>query len=252
MNPQKQNGLKLALFGANARRLEPEIEKHAGLHLTSGTPDVVICFGGDGTLLAAELQWPGIPKLPIRDSRRGLRCIPHPAPQVIDRLASGRLVRTQFMKLECAIGRSGSSDPMCSVIAMNEVNVHMGHINSAVRFKLWLDGEPYQNGTEILGDGFLVSTPFGSTAYFNQLTRGLFHAGLGFAFKSTSEHTSHVVVPEEVEARILITRGPAVLAFDNSLEYFDLQADDELVIRKHPAPATVLTWDPISHPWDAF
>lgn len=244
--------MRVALFGAEADRLRPEMGRYPKLELTDSRPEVVVCYGGDGTLLSAELAWPGVPKVPIRNSRRGHRCIAHPPEAVIERLAQDRLFRSRYTKLECAVRHADDAEPMCSLAAMNEFNVHMGHINSAVRFRLWMNDEPYLAGAEIIGDGFLISTPFGSTAYFNQITRGVFHTGIGLALKSTTQHTSHVITPEDTVFRFLVTRGPAVLAFDNSPEYFDLEAGDELQVRRHDHPAVLLTWEPMPHQNDAF
>lgn len=244
--------MKTILFGAEAETLRPLVERNPALTLDSASPDVIVCYGGDGTLLSAELRWPGVPKVPIRNSRRGNRCIPHPPGAVIERMAAGTLARTEFLKIECLVQFKDANRPPRVLTSMNEFNVHMGHINAAVRFKLWLDTDPYLDGREILGDGLVVSTPFGSTAYFTQITRGIFHAGLGIAFKNTTELTSHLVVPESVVVRVLITRGPAVLAFDNSPEYIDLGEGDILEVRKHGHCATILTWDSVAHPTDAF
>jgi NAD+ kinase len=193
-----------------------------------------------------------VPKVPIRNSRRGKRCIAHPPAAVIERLARNELVRTEYMKIEVHVGHvNGEAEPF-RLTAMNEFNVHMGRINSAVRFAVWIDDEPYNDGQEILGDGFVISTPFGSTAYYNQITRGVFHKGLGLAFKHTTEHTNHVVAPEDATIRVLITRGPAVLGCDNATEYYELNAGHELVARKHAHPSVLLTWERMSHPSDQF
>jgi NAD+ kinase len=241
--------MKAILFGAESQKLEPEVRKHSGITLVEEEPDVVLSYGGDGTLLAAERRWPGIPKVPIKNSRRGIRCLAHPPAEVIQRLAEGRLVRTEYLKLACEVQRA---DAAACVTAMNEINVHMGRINSAVRFKLWVDDEPYGEGREIIGDGFVISTPFGSTAYFNHITRGVFYAGMGVAFKAPTEQTDHIVVPEESAINMLISRGPAVLACDNSTEYHKLGEGDSLVVRKHAEPAVLLTWQRMSHPSDEF
>ncbi|MCP4644630.1 MAG: hypothetical protein GY851_29575 [bacterium] len=244
--------MRTILFGAEADTLREEVQQHDGLELVEASPEVVVCYGGDGTLLSAELEWPGVPKVPIKNSRRGIRCLPHPPHDVIARLAAGGLARTPYMKIECALRNDDHPDPVCTLTAMNEINVHMGTINSAVRFKLWIDDIAYLDGQEIIGDGCVIATPFGSTAYFNHLTRGVFHAGIGIAFKASVESTSHVVAPESSTFRVLITRGPAVLGFDNSQQYFDLAEGDELTVHKHPAPAIILTWDAMPHPSDEF
>jgi NAD+ kinase len=244
--------MRAILFGADAETLKREVRDSAAITVVTDEPDVVICFGGDGTLLAAELRWPGVPKVPIRNSRRGIRCIAHPPAEVIQRLVEGALVPTTFCKLECGVVAGGAAGPDGSLICMNEFNVHMGLINSAVRFTLWFDGQPHEQGQEIIGDGFVISTPFGSTAYFSQITHGIFFRGIGVAFKATDTHIDHVVAPEESEVRARITRGPAKLAYDNAPEYVELAEGDELVVRRHAHPATILTVETVHHPCDAF
>lgn len=244
--------MRVVLRGLESSSLRDDVRAHPNLEIVSEAPDVVVCYGGDGTLLAAEHEWPMVPKVPIKHSQRGIRCIAHPAPDVLRRLAEGTLVRTEYMKLDCVLRSERAESKDRTLIAMNEFSVHMARINSAVRFKLWFDDEPFDASREILGDGFVVSTPFGSTAYFKHITRGFFHSGIGIAFKSTTEHTNHVVVEEDTMIRILITRGPAILAFDNSNEYFDIVQGDELTIRRHAQPAVLLTWDEMKYPSDAF
>ena len=238
--------MKTLLYGAHAGELTPEVQRFPSLELVHANPDVVICYGGDGTLLSAELKWPGVPKLPIRNSRRGHRCIPHPIRDILARLAANDLHRSQFVKLCCEVHHDDGTPMTEPLTAMNEINLHMGRINSAVRFKLWIDDEPFEEGLEIVGDGLVVSTPFGSTAYFNQITRGVFNTGLGIDFKYTSHPINHLVVHDTVPLRVLITRGPAVAAYDNAPDFLGLQAGNELTIRKHTHPALILTWDPRS------
>jgi NAD+ kinase len=124
----------------------------------------------------------------------------------------------------------------------------MGRINSAVRFKAWLNDSPLDEGVEILGDGFLLCTPFGSTAYFNKLTRCIFWEGLGIAWNAANQYTSHLVVPESTVIRMAITRGPAMLAFDSADKFYELDEGDELEARKHAGGATLLTYGRVQVP----
>jgi NAD+ kinase len=236
---------RVCLFGAQARELVREVDRHAALQRVDEDPEVVVCYGGDGTLLAAEMQWPGLPKVPILNSRRGHRCIPHPPEQVIAGLAEGSLVANSYTKLEAEVWPAGATAPAHHLVALNEVNVHMRRVNSAVRFQLWINDDPYEDGLEVLGDGLLICTPFGSTAYFSKITRGIFSAGLGVAFKATTEHVDHLVLPESVTLRVLITRGPATLAVDAHKKYVPLDQGDAIVARKHPHGATILTCGPL-------
>ncbi|MBX3177218.1 MAG: NAD(+)/NADH kinase [Candidatus Hydrogenedentes bacterium] len=237
--------VRLSLFGSHADTLKKKLNGFSNLHLVEEKPDVVVCYGGDGTLLAAERAFPGIPKVPVLNSRRGHRCIPHPAGEVLQGLAAGKLVRNNYTKIRAEVMRGEERLLPGDVVALNEFNVHMGLINSAVRFQLWLNGDPYENGLELLGDGFVVCTPFGSTAYFAQITRGIFTTGLGIAFKSTNAHVDHIIVPDDTEFRVRITRGPAVLAYDSADQYVHLVEGDELIVRRHQQAATILTCGPV-------
>jgi NAD+ kinase len=237
--------MNVVLYGREAAKLRPLIEREAALRLVEKDPDAVVTFGGDGTLLAAERLWPGVPKVPLRNSRRGVRCIDDPPADVLSRLAKGTLVPRQYLKLECEVAfASGSRDPE-RLLAVNEFSVHMGRVNSSVRFRMSFDGRPYQSGRdgEIIGDGFVISTPFGSTAYFNQITRGEFWNGIGVAFMYTNQQTNHLVVPETTVVRATITRGPAVLAHDSAPEFIDLAAGDTLTVQRAEEHATLLMPD---------
>lgn len=236
--------MNVVLFGAQADALIPEINKYENLRMDGGEPDVVISYGGDGTLLASELHYPGIPKAPILNSRRGHRCIPQPPREVIAGLAAGELFANSYTKLECRLELRGQENPK-PLLALNEFSVHMGRLNAAVRWQMWLNDDPYEDGLEILGDGFLVCTPFGSTAYFGKITRGLFTKGIGVAFKATTEHTDHFVLPADVGLRFRITRGPAVLAWDSAPEYYTLHDGDNIFVRKSPQSAVILTCGPV-------
>jgi NAD+ kinase len=234
--------MNLLLFGREADKIRPLIERESSLRLVERDPEVVVSFGGDGTLLAAERTWPGVPKVPLRNSRRGIRCIDDPPEQVIRGLAKGTLVPRTYVKLHCQVAFASGSRAPQQLLAINEFSVHMGRVNSSVRFRMWFDGRPYEAGRdgEIIGDGFIVCTPFGSTAYFNQITRGEFRQGIGVAFMYTNEHTNHLIVPESTEVRAEITRGPAVLAHDSAPEYSDLTDGDTLMIRRAKEHATLL------------
>ena len=61
--------MKAVLFGPEADSLTEKVAKHPELTLVDDGADVIICYGGDGTLLTSENRWPGVPKVPIKNSR---------------------------------------------------------------------------------------------------------------------------------------------------------------------------------------
>jgi NAD+ kinase len=234
--------MNVLLYGREAATIQPLIERQSALTVVEKNPEVIVTFGGDGTLLAAERLWPGVPKVPIRNSRRGIRCIDAPPEDVVSALAQGQLARQEYLKIACDVTFASARRNPERILAINEFSVHMGRVNSSVRFRMWFDGRPYETGKdgEIIGDGFIVCTPFGSTAYFNQITRGEFWNGIGVAFMYTNQHTNHLIVPETTEIRAEITRGPAVLAHDSAPEYIDLTDGDTLTIAAAREHATLL------------
>ena len=49
----------------------PPLVEESGLEVVTENPDLIMTYGGDGLLLGSEREWPGIPKLPLRNSRHG-------------------------------------------------------------------------------------------------------------------------------------------------------------------------------------
>ncbi|NNE44694.1 MAG: hypothetical protein HKN12_10825 [Gemmatimonadetes bacterium] len=222
---------RVLVMGRDVDHILPMVRER-GFQVVRKDPEIVITWGGDGLLLRSEHAWPGVPKLPLRNSRHGIKCAPHEIPEALDGLLDGRFAPTSHLKVEAVVGdvtRTG----------LNDVIVHNAAPTSAVRYRIWIDG--VELGHELVGDGVVVATPFGSTAYYRTITRGSFREGLGLAFNNSTEHVDHVVLPESAEIRIRVTRGPAALYADNQTDGHDLDVDDEVTVRRSPDRAVVLT-----------
>ena len=140
------------------------VVRENGLQPVQESPEVVITYGGDGILLHSEREWPGVPKLPLRNSQRGRKCEPREVREAIAKLARGELVRRAKLR---AKGRSQ--------VGLNDVIVHNARPTSSLRCRVFVDDHEF--GHEIVGDGVVVATPFGSTAYYRSITRGIFQSG---------------------------------------------------------------------------
>ena len=214
---------KIVLRGRNLEDILPFIQKNA-LTIVEEDPDLVITHGGDGALLGAEREFPGIPKFPIRDERTAPLCEEHRGyDNMIKLLLGGKLKKTELIKIE---GKAKGK----SLFAVNDVFVHNSDPVSAIRYKVWIDGRQY--GEEIVGDGVGVATVHGSTAYYRSITHSIFKTGIGLAFSNSTELINHLVLPENSHIRLQITRGPAVLVADNNPEKIDLSKDDIVEIAK--------------------
>ncbi len=218
-----KNILKISIRGRFIEDILPIIEKKE-IQIVEDEPDLIITHGGDGALLGAERDFPGIPKFPIRDQRTAPLCQEHAGyKKMIDMLVAGKLKKTEFIKIE---GRTKEK----KIQAMNDIFVHNVEPISAIRYKVWIDGRAY--GEEIVGDGVGVATIHGSTAYYRSITHSIFKIGIGLAFSNSTELTNHLVLPDNSSIRILITRGPAILVADNNSEKIELNKDDSVEIAK--------------------
>ncbi|MBN2450691.1 MAG: NAD(+)/NADH kinase [Lentisphaeria bacterium] len=219
--------LRIAICGRHLDDLRQRLQRFP-MVLVDSDPDLVISYGGDGALLGAERDWPGIPKCPIRDVRRNPKCSLHGEDQVLDMLFEGRLRRSLLARL-LAEGPGGAQ-----LSAINDVIVSKGSISSAVRTRIRLDDEVFQ--AQNVGDGLVVATPFGSTGYFQSITRGCFRVGIGLAFNNPMNWLDYVVVHEDTVISVEILRGPALFLADNNPARFNLKDGDRLTVRRAEEP----------------
>lgn len=225
--------MRVLLYTRFADEVLSEIERF-GFELVTDKPEVVIAYGGDGTLLGAERAWPSVPKLHIRRGGSWEKCPRHETDAVLGRLRNGRISTSRLLKLEgSARGRT--------VVGLNDVTLHHARVSSAVRYRVLIDGKPYSG--EIIGDGLVVATPFGSRAYYRSITHSIFKVGIGLAFNNSTELVNHLVLAEESRVEIEITRGPALLVSDNNPEHIPLDQGDRAVVSRHLHPAVILGVD---------
>ncbi len=226
--------MKVRLEGRDVEALRKQLPRF-GLEEVEEAPEVVITHGGDGTLVGAERVYPGIPKVPIRVSRLCRQCLAHDPAVILRKLAAGELAESRHPKVEVAIGDRHK-------LAMNEVGIHMGDPSSAVRFNLRVNSEAYVP-EPIIGDGLVVATPFGSTAYFRSITRGTFKHGLGLAIMNSVNPVEWAVLDSADTIEVEITRGPAVVLSDNDREKWPLDTGAVAEFRLSTTTAVVLGLD---------
>jgi len=226
--------VRVAIYGRNLADLRRWLEP-LSVEIVEEAPDLVISYGGDGSLLGAERAFPGVPKFPLRDSRMNPKCPEHREDVLLDRLLSGGLRRTTVMKLEA---RAPGGERLT---ALNDIVVHKRIISSCVRYRIWLDDELYAN--QIVGDGLVAASPFGSTGYYRSITHSLFRLGIGLAFNNSTEPTDHLVIGEDAVVTVEIIRGPAVLLADNAPDRFRLRRGDRVIIQRHPEQTEIIGLD---------
>lgn len=224
--------LRLLPFGDDRQVVAARAEA-AGLEVVSRDADVVLCHGGDGTLLRAERRYPEVPKVPVRLGRSTQPCPRHGLDDVLSRLIAGGLLREELTRLVLTVGRARFH-------ALNDIVLRNENPALAVRFLLTVDGgEP----VEYAGDGLVVATPFGSTGYYRSITRSSFGAGLGLAFNNATRPTAARVLSGQARLAVEVVRGPAVLVHDNDTRTLVLREGHRFEIERADRPAVVLGLD---------
>ena len=229
---KEEDGMKfkrVKLMGKNLDDVRPKILAR-GMEIVDENFDLVIAHGGDGTLLWAERDFPGVPKLPLRDARTAPQCVEHSYDRVLDALLADKLEETILPKLECIYQDKRT-------IALNDIFVHNLERASALRYKVFIDNELYAN--EIVGDSGGVATVHGCTAYYRSITHSLFRVGLGLAFSNSTEEINHLVIDDKSEVKIRIIRGPGLVIADNSPQTIEVPNQGEVIIRMAPERALI-------------
>ena len=125
--------------------------------------EMVICFGGDGTILhmAKAATRKGIPILGVNIGTMGFMAeLENTELDQLARIAKGEYTLDNRMMLDVTVQRD--RDIIFHDICLNDVVVTKGAVARIVHLEVKCDGV---RAMESGGDGVIVSTPTGSTAY---------------------------------------------------------------------------------------
>ncbi len=206
------------------------VEAH-GFEVVSENPDMVVSYGGDGTLMRSEHMYPGIPKLPLRASAVCKLCSPVSNDEVLEKVKQNRYSIEEFWKLNVVAHGE-------TYVGVNDVIVHNKDPRHAIRYDVAVNNKKILEG--VIGDGVVVATPFGSTGYYRSITDSYFEVGMGLAFNNSTEQSDHIVLKENSVIRITIARGPAIVYVDNRKESIELSDGDFAEIQKSSEVARIV------------
>jgi len=126
--------------------------------------DVVIALGGDGTMLRAGrvLGLSGVPLLGVNLGSLGyLTDVPlEELEAAVQQLLDGQYRIDVRSRVYCSVWRHDQK--IATASALNDLVVNMGPLPRALDMELLMDGDSLGR---FLGDGIIISTPTGSTAY---------------------------------------------------------------------------------------
>ena len=207
---------------------------------------VIITIGGDGTILYAARSCSDPRILPVRaGTSKGNRAA-FDIEQLVERLQAletgrAKLGSTQFSTLTA---ETDGRELAGGFQALNEISLHHSSPVLAATFAARIEDEAVREFPELIGDGVLVATPFGSTGYFTAITGETFTEGFGVAFNNihTPADTPEMLLCSEsvvVELELLSTKrsSGAVLTRDDDDTPYELTEGE--LIRIHAGDRTV-------------
>lgn len=225
--------MKIAVVGLKRKIVEDHLPEF-DLKLDKKNPDVVISFGGDGTSLYGERVYPGIPRIMIKHSKTCNKCEEHDFSKVLQAIKEGRFEIKEEIKIEGIVNKN----PKKKLIGLNEISIHHKIPTKSIRFRVKVNGKIIAG--EAIGDGLVVATPYGSTAYFYSVSRRKFSKGLGIAFNNTKKRRKSIVVKDNSMIEVEILRGKGLMTADENERMIPINKGDLITIKKTKGKARII------------
>ena len=202
--------------------------------------DLLIVFGGDGTLLGAARKFIAseIPLLGINLGTLGFLTDINIEnfESVIHDILKGAFVVEERSLVEAHFANQ-------EVFGLNEILIHSGSYAQLMRYRLLIDGQMVY---EQRSDGLIIATPTGSTAYALSAGGSIIHPELDLwniiPMMSQSLSSRPLIVSNHKSLEIQLIQGPldhAMICVDGQKD-IPIQYDDSIVIRKKTAALKII------------
>ena len=216
----------------------------------AGQADLIVAVGGDGTMLHAARIAAAVsaPLLGVNRGRLGFLADIGPSEmrQSLDDVLAGRFTRESRAMLKAMIEIDGRLAH--EALALNDVVAQKWETGRMLDFETWIDGQ-YVNTHG--GDGLIVATATGSTAYALSCGGPILHPSLdALVVVPVCPHTLSdrpIVVggASNIEIRLVNRPGIKAQVTCDGIMLGDLNLSDRLVIG--PAPQRVDLLHPPGH-----
>lgn len=238
----EQRGLEVLLDEEGAARLGGAGASWSAL---TARADLVIVLGGDGTLLAVARD-AGSRRVPVLGVNLGtlgfLAAVGvNELEAALDLLLDGRVAVSERMRLAVRLERDGR-DTDVHYLALNDAVITKGALARIIDLDLHANGHEV---TTYHGDGLIVSTPTGSTAYSLSAGGPILEPELrAFVLTPICPHTltqRPLVLPEtaRLAIRVRSLRGEVKLTVDGQ-EGIDLAPGDVVHVTRSEHPVQLV------------
>jgi len=217
--------------------------------------DFAVVFGGDGTILSAarDLGQANVPVIGVNIGKLGYLAefsVDELLEQFED-IVSGNSLIEKRMIVRCCVIRDGET-VFCST-AINDMVISAGPPFNMVHLKICVEG---QSLTECIGDGVIISTPTGSTAYNLSAGGPILSADLSVLVvtplcpQSLSFRPIVINAAGIVDVELLRVNEGTTLTLDGQISH-KLQAADVVKLQKDEGAFLVLN-NPLRTQWDTL
>ena len=193
--------------------------------------NLVITVGGDGTVLHAELIYPGIPKLPLGAGNLEFlssMSLDH-WEKAIKHYQEKKYIVEERFKISC----DKSPD------ALNEINISKKPLGQMFEGEVHIDN---QFVFKIRGDGIIIATPTGSTAYALACGSDIIDPKIEtisvVPVASFTLHTRPLVIPSTKKVKIISSKK--CIAITDGIKIKDYPAKTEFNIRSAKTKAKLI------------
>lgn len=227
--------------------------------------DVVLIFGGDGTLLATARRLHGrqVPMMGVNFGRLGFLAsfTPQQFREHFEKLVSGNLPITARLTLEASVI---DADVPCNLTDAVEVAAKRRFVSTALNDAVVTAGAPFRliellispesdPGVRLVGDGVIVATPSGSTAYSVSAGGPILSPSIGAICITPicpqSLSFRPIVVSSQSKVLITATRvNPGTTLFCDGQQSTSIRAGDKIVIQR-AAKDALLIENPHASEW---
>jgi hypothetical protein len=175
--------------------------------------NIVISYGGDGTLLKTFHENPNKCIIPIRDYGR---CEKHK--NLFNEIIG---VSTSELKYELK-QKLGDLIECDNEKAMSEIQVISADPTQCLRFNVSINNKKFMEN--VIANGIILSTTIGATGYFKSVARTIFREGYGLGFICPTYGINNIVLKRTDNVDIeFIRSGKAHICWDNLIKEIDIE-----------------------------
>ncbi len=174
----------------------------------------------------SERKYPSVPKLIVKYNSKICRKCDYSfknLKKILKKISEGKFKIHEEIKVEAKFKGK-------KLLGLNEIQVHNKIPTKALRFSLFVNRKKFRN---LVGDGVIISTPFGSSAYYSSTGGKIFKKGIGISFNNLfRKKIKSFVVEENSKIKVRVEKGIGLILADNCEKYFQIREGEEVLIKK--------------------